>query len=247
LRDNARGAPSSNANGKARSREEARTVEVGLEEHTCILLVEDHASFRQALAYMFEREPGISEVRQAGSVKEARALLDGVAVAVVDLGLPDRDGAVLIEELSKSEPRITTLVLSASLDPKQLARAVEAGAAGVLHKAATIQDIVGAVKRLKAGEALLSPDEIVGMLREVGRERQEELEIQKSIGRLTRREREVLQALAEGLDSQEISSRLGITVETERTHMVNILNKLGLRSRLQALVFAARHNIVEIH
>ena len=195
---------------------------------------------------MFEREPGFSEVRQAGSMQEARTLLDGVSVAVVDLGLPDGDGTVLIEELSKSAPQTMPLVLSASLDPGHFARAVEAGAAGVLHKSATIKEIVEAVKRLKAGEALLSPDEIVEMLRVVGRDRQEELEVQKAIGSLTRREKEVLQALAEGLDSQEISRRLGITIETERTHMVNILNKLGLRSRLQALVFAARHNVVEI-
>lgn len=195
---------------------------------------------------MFEREPEFAEVRQAGSVKEARDLLAGVDIAVVDLGLPDGDGIDLIDEFSRSEPRVMMLVLSASLDPLRFARAVEAGASGVLHKAATINEIVDAVKRLKAGEALLSHNEIVEMIRAVGKERQEELEIQKSIERLTRREKEVLQALAEGLDSQEISSRLGITIETERTHMVNILSKLGLRSRLQVLVFAARHNLIEI-
>ncbi len=72
------------------------------------------------------------------------------------------------------------------------------------------------------------------MLRTMGRERQQEIEVRQSIERLTRRELEVLRALAEGLDSQEISARLGISIETERTHMVNILGKLGLRSRLQA-------------
>jgi DNA-binding NarL/FixJ family response regulator len=222
--------------GKPGSERRARTIEIGVKEQARILLVEDHASFR------LEREPGFAEIRQAGSVEEARGALDGVDVAVVDLGLPDGDGTGLIEEFSKSKPSTMTLVLSASLDPGRFARAVEAGAAGVLHKAATIRDIVEAVKRLKAGEALLSPNEVVEMLRAVGRER----EVQRSIGRLTRRDLEVLRALAEGLDSQEISDRQGITIETERTHMVNILNKLGLRSRLQALVFAAHHNIVEI-
>jgi len=105
---------------------------------------------------------------------------------------------------------------------------------------------VEAVKRLRAGEALLSPDEVIEMLRMVSRQRQEQLEAQRAIDRLTRREREVLQALAEGLDSKDIADKLHITVETERTHMVNILNKLGVHSRLQALVFAARNGIVEI-
>ncbi len=219
-------------------------------EKTRILLVEDHASFRQALAFMFEREPEFAVVGQAGTLAEARQFLNGAGgetdVAVCDLALPDGDGFDLIEELAANGGEVITLVLSASLEPARFARAVEAGASGVLHKAAAIGDIVEAVKRLRAGEALLSPDEVIEMLRMVSRQRQEQLEAQKAIDRLTRREREVLQALAEGLDSKEIAEKLHITVETERTHMVNILNKLGVHSRLQALVFAARNGLVEI-
>jgi DNA-binding NarL/FixJ family response regulator len=219
-------------------------------EKTRILLVEDHASFRQALAFMFEREPEFAVVGQAGTLAEARRFLNGSAgetdVAVCDLALPDGDGFDLIEELAANGGEVITLVLSASLEPARFARAVEAGASGVLHKAAAIGDIVEAVKRLRAGEALLSPDEVIEMLRMVSRQRQEQLEAQRAIDRLTRREREVLQALAEGLDSKDIAEKLHITVETERTHMVNILNKLGVHSRLQALVFAARNGLVEI-
>lgn len=227
------------------------SAEGGVErEKTRILLVEDHASFRQALAFMFEREPEFAVVGQAGSLEEARRFLNGSGgeadVAVCDLALPDGDGFDLIEELAANGGKVITLVLSASLEPARFARAVEAGAAGVLHKAAAIGDIVEAVKRLRAGEALLSPDEVIEMLRMVSRQRQEQLEAQRAIDRLTRREREVLQALAEGLDSKEIAEKLHITVETERTHMVNILNKLGVHSRLQALVFAARNGLVEI-
>jgi len=227
------------------------SVENGVDiEKTRILLVEDHVSFRQALAFMFEREEGFTVVGQAGSLAEARLFLNGSAgvtdVAVCDLALPDGDGFDLIEELAVNDGKVITLVLSASLEPARFARAVEAGASGVLHKAAAIGDIVEAVKRLRAGEALLSPDEVIEMLRRVSRQRHEELEAQKAIDRLTRREREVLQALGEGLDSKDIAEKLHITVETERTHMVNILNKLDVHSRLQALVFAARNGLVEI-
>lgn len=227
------------------------SVENGVDiEKTRILLVEDHVSFRQALAFMFEREEGFTVVGQAGSLAEARLFLNGSAgvtdVAVCDLALPDGDGFDLIEELAVNDGKVITLVLSASLEPARFARAVEAGASGVLHKAAAIGDIVEAVKRLRAGEALLSPDEVIEMLRMVSRQRHEELEAQKAIDRLTRREREVLQALGEGLDSKDIAEKLHITVETERTHMVNILNKLDVHSRLQALVFAARNGLVEI-
>ena len=219
------------------------------ENSTRILLVEDHASFRQALAFMFEREEEFVVSGQAGSLAEARALLrklpDEVDVAVVDLALPDGDGYGLIEELS-FRPGVMTLVLSASLEPARFARAVEAGASGVLHKSAAIGEILDAVRRLRAGEALLSPAEVIEMLRMVSRKRQQEYEARRAIERLTRREKQVLEALAEGLDSKDIAEKLNITVETERTHMVNILGKLDVHSRLQALVFAARHGLVEI-
>jgi two-component system nitrate/nitrite response regulator NarL len=225
-----------------------------IEDHTKngpirVLLVEDHASFRQALAFMLEREPGFEVAEQVGSLAEARELdgetLENVEVAIVDLALPDGDGLDLIEDFS-SQPRTMTLVLSASLEPGRFARAVEAGASGVLHKSTPIKDIVEAVRKLRAGEALLSPAEVVEMLRLVGRERQEEHAARQAVERLTPREKEVLQALAEGLESREIAEKLNVTVETERTHMVNILHKLGVHSRLQALVFAARHGVVKI-
>lgn len=196
---------------------------------------------------MLERESEFEVVGQVGSVAEARALdrqsLEDVEVAIVDLALPDGDGLDLLEDLSS---RTVTLVLSASLETGRFARAVESGASGVLHKAAPIKEIVDAVRRLRAGEALLSPGEVIEMLRLVNRERQEELSVRRAVERLTPREREVLQALAEGLESKEIADKLNVTVETERTHMVNILHKLGVHSRLQALVFAARHGVVQI-
>lgn len=213
---------------------------------TRILLVEDHSSFRQALALILEREENFAVVGQASTLAEARDMAEGVDVAVVDLALPDGSGTDLIRELHAEQPHLMSLVLSATLDQTQLARAIEAGAAGILHKSAAIDDIVGSVRRLKDGEAIISPNDVIAMLRLASREREKERQAQRSIERLTRREREVLQALAEGLDGKEIASKLHITAETERTHMVNILNKLGLHSRLQALIFAVRHGIVDI-
>ena len=235
----------------ARGREKkGAIIDSNAQEHaTRIFLVEDHDSFRQALAFMFEREGEFAVAGQAGSLAEARSFLsvspEGFDVAVVDLALPDGDGFGLIEELS-SRPDVMTLVLSASLEPARFATAVEAGASGVLHKSAPIGEIVDAVRRLKSGEALLSPAEVVEMLRMVSRRRQEEYEARRAIEKLTPREKQVLTALGEGLDSKDIAEKLHITVETERTHMVNILGKLDVHSRLQALVFAARHGLVEI-
>lgn len=216
------------------------------EEEARILLVEDHASFRQAAASVFERAPGFTVVGQAGSLSEARRMLDGVDVAIVDLTLPDGYGGALIGELRDANPRAIALVLSASLDRAEVARAVESGAAGVLHKSAGMDEVVEAVRRLRAGETLLSLEEVVKLLRLAGSRREQEHEAHQAIAQLTPREKEVLRAFADGLDSQEIASRLGISLQTERNHASSILAKLGVHSRLQALVFTLRHGVVSI-
>ena len=215
-------------------------------EEVRILLVEDHASLRQAVASVFDREPGFTVVGQAGSLAEARGMFEKVDIAIVDLALPDGYGGELIKEMRDANPRAMALVLSAYFDRAEIARAVESGAAGVLHKSAGIDEILEAVRRLRAGELLLSLEEVVELLRLAGARREQEHEARQTIAQLTSREREVLKTLAEGLDGQEIAERLNISLRTERNHMAHILAKLGVNSRLQALVFAVRYGVVEI-
>jgi DNA-binding NarL/FixJ family response regulator len=213
-----------------------------------ILLIEDHASFRQTLALVFDQQPEFEVVAQAGTLAEARRAMEGseADLGVIDLSLPDGEGTELIEELREANPDFVALVLTASLERTEHARAVEAGAAGVLHKSADVDTILDATRRLGEGETLLSEDELISLLRLAGQNREEEVEARASIDQITPREREVLQKLAEGLSNKEIAARLHMSIDTERTHMMNILNKLGVHSRLQALVFAARHGLVEI-
>jgi DNA-binding NarL/FixJ family response regulator len=213
-----------------------------------ILLVEDHASFRQTLALVFDQQPEFEVVAQAGTLAEARLAMDGseVDLGVIDLTLPDGEGTELIGELREANPSFAALVLTASLDRTEHARAVEAGAAGVLHKSADVDAILDATRRLGEGETLLSEEELLALLRLAGQNREEEVEARASIEQITPREKEVLQKLAKGLSNKEIAAKLHMSVDTERTHMMNILNKLGVHSRLQALVFAARHGLVEI-
>ena len=220
-----------------------------LEEEVRILLIEDHATVREALAATFEREEGFEVVGQAGSLEEARGMLgmESVDVAVVDLGLPDGYGGDLIEDIREANPHAQALVLSASLEHAQIAQAVQSGAAGVLNKTAPLDEVVGAVERLRAGETLMPLSEVVEMLRFAGARREEEHEARRAVESLTPREREVLQALAEGLDSAGIAERLNISLRTMRNHMASILSKLGVHSQLQALVFALRHGVVEVH
>jgi two-component system, NarL family, response regulator DevR len=213
-----------------------------------LLIVEDHASFRQTLAFVFNQQPDFEVVAQAGSLGEARRVMRGrgADLGVIDLALPDGDGLELIEDLREANPLFAALVLTASLDRADHARAIEAGAAGVLHKSADVDEIMDAARRLAAGEPPFSPKELGEMLRLAGESREEEREARARIGQLTRREIQVLEALAEGLTNKEIAERLHMSVDTERTHMMNILTKLGVHSRLQALLFAARYGLVEL-
>jgi DNA-binding NarL/FixJ family response regulator len=213
-----------------------------------ILLVEDHASFRQTLAFVFDQQPEFEVVAQAGTLAEARQAMHGTEadLGVIDLALPDGEGTELIAEVREANPEFAALVLTASLDRTEHARAVESGAAGIVHKSADVDTIIDATRRLGEGETLLSEDELIALLRLAGQRREEEVEARASIEQITPREKEVLQKLAEGLSNREIAASLHMSVDTERTHMMNILNKLGVHSRLQALVFAARHGLVEI-
>ena len=211
-----------------------------------VLLIDDHASYREALAFMLEQDPDFKVTGQAGSLADAHALLGAVDVAVVDLGLPDGSGAGIIPDLIARNPNGIVVVLSASTDKRELARAVEAGAAGVLSKAQSILEIIDAIKRAAGGAVLLSPSETIELLRLASQQRQQDYANQATLSRLTRREREILEALGEGLNDREIGEHLSISTETVRTHFVNILGKLNLTSRLQALLFAIRFGIVDI-
>jgi DNA-binding NarL/FixJ family response regulator len=213
-----------------------------------VLLVEDHTSVRQAIATAFQQEADVDVVAQAGSLAEARQMLleVDIDVAVVDLGLPDGFGGDLITTLREINPDAQVLVLTANLERAQIALAVQNGADAVLNKAAALDDVVTSVRRLSAGETVLPLSEVADLLRFAALQREQEFDARQAIARLTAREREVLDALAAGLDSRAIAERLNISVRTESNHVANILTKLGVHSRLQALVLAVRYGVVKI-
>jgi DNA-binding NarL/FixJ family response regulator len=210
-----------------------------------LLLLDDHHAFRQPLAFMLEREPDIAVAAQAGSLAEARAALQNgaasVDVALVDLQLPDGSGVDIVREIRAVAPHMHALVLTADPDKVRHARAVEAGASGVIGKTAHLAEIVDAIRRVHAGETVQSPQEVIELLRLACRERDRDQEARQTLASLTPRERQVLEALALGLDNRAIGERLFISPETARTHVVKLLAKLNVDSRLQAAIFAIRN------
>jgi DNA-binding NarL/FixJ family response regulator len=156
-----------------------------------ILLVDDHTAILEAFASTFEGA-GFTLVGQAGSLAEARRMLEEVEqvdVAIVDLGLPDGYGADLIKELREKITQTQALVLSATLDRANMARAVERGVAGVLNKTVRLEEVVETMRRLRAGETLMPLEEVMELLRYAGSERDQEYKARKAIETLTPREK----------------------------------------------------------
>jgi DNA-binding NarL/FixJ family response regulator len=211
-----------------------------------VLLVDDHTAVREALAIVFEREPDCVVVAQAASLGEARNVLARYDVAVVDLDLEHDDGVTIVRELHQANPHGTILALTSSAERTRFAVAVEAGASGVIHKSARLSAIIGAVRCLGEGGQVHAAAELVELFHLAGQEREHRRDAEAALARLTPRERDVLLALAEGCNDREIANRLSISAETARTHMVHILDKLQVESRLQALIFALRHGLVTL-
>jgi DNA-binding NarL/FixJ family response regulator len=212
-----------------------------------VLLVDDHLCFRQPLAFMLMREPDLTIIGQAGSLGEARLLLSEADIALIELDLPDGEGIDLIHALHAVNPQAMAVVLTGDGSDLATARAVEAGAAGVIHKSRPVSEVMEAIRRVHAGEFLFSVPEMLELLRFVMQQREQDRAAQARIGRLTPREHEVLHTLAAGLSDHEIAHQFHISTETVRTHMVNLLAKLGVDSRLKALVFGVQHELVTIH
>jgi DNA-binding NarL/FixJ family response regulator len=214
-----------------------------------IILVDDHATLREALVILLDREPDMMVVGEAGSVSETQQLLANEVpadVAVVDLTLPDGQGTDVVQAFLESRAVMAVLVLTALDELHDRARAVAAGALGVLHKSVPTADIIAAIRRLHRGEALFTPGQIIELLRAEGDHLEKERNAQLVLSQLTPREVEVVRVLAEGLSDKEVADRLCIASKTVRVHVTNILDKLGLESRLQLVLFAARHGLVDV-
>lgn len=212
-----------------------------------LLIVDDHAAFRQPLAFMLEREPDMTVLAQAGSLAEGRQVLADIPrlidLAVVDLRLPDGLGIELIRDLQQANPAGRALLLTADSDRLLHARALEAGASGVIGKTAQITDIIEAIRRVARGESVQSAQEVLELLRLASQERERARATQVTLARLTPREMEVLEALSDGLDNRAIADRLFISPDTARTHVVKLLSKLNVESRLQAAIFAIENGV----
>ncbi len=216
-------------------------------QHTPIrvLLVDDHQLLTDALSRVLEREPDIQVVGVAPTVSDVReAPRAGVDVVLMDYRLPDGTGSEATRIVKTRWPSARVVMLTAITDDETVLESIQAGADGYLTKDRAVAEVVQAVRSAHAGEILLPRSVIVYIARRVvaARDRQQD---RVFVEPLTPRELEVLRALTEGLASPDICERLGITPNTLRTHVQNIMGKLHVHSKLEAVAFALRHRLVE--
>jgi two-component system, NarL family, response regulator LiaR len=203
-----------------------------------ILLVDDHAVVRQGLRMFLGLDPDFEIVGEAANGAKALDLARQLQpdVVLMDLLMPVMDGIAATEAIRRELPDTEVIALTSVLEDEKVVGAVRAGAIGYLLKDSEPGELCRAVKAAAAGEVQLSPKAAARLLREV--------RVPESPEALTERETEVLRLVARGQSNKEIARNLAISDKTAKTHVGNILAKLGLPGRTQAALYAVRIGLV---
>jgi two-component system, NarL family, response regulator LiaR len=208
-----------------------------------VLIADDHAVVREGLRAFLALQEDIEVVGEAADGEEAVQAVArlGPDVALVDLVMPRVDGIATIARIRAERPETRVIVLTSFVDEDKMLPAVRAGAVGYLLKDVLPQDLVSAIRAVHGGGTLLHPTVIRELMREVSRDG----EAPAPPNPLTVREREVLALIARGRANKAIAFDLGVAEKTVKTHVSNILGKLGLSDRTQAALYAVREGLVD--
>jgi DNA-binding NarL/FixJ family response regulator len=211
---------------------------------TRILIADDHALVRSGLKKVLDAKPDLEVVAEAEDGAEAveKALREDVHLAVLDVSMPRMTGIQAAAELHKRKPELKTLMLSMHDSEQFLFEALKAGASGYVLKSGADTDIVDAVRAAMRGDSYLYPSAVTTLVRdyvERGGRGEEQFDV------LTPRELEVLKLIAEAYTSKQIADALFISVKTVDRHRQNILDKLGMRDRVELTRYAIRRGLIQ--
>ena len=203
-----------------------------------VAIADDHRVVRDGLCYLLSQEQDIEIAGEAGN---GRQTMDVVAAArpdvlLLDLSMPELDGLAVLAALHDTPHRPAVVVLTSATDDEHLVRAIHAGAISYLLKTAPAEDVIAAVRDAAAGTASLSPELLTRFTQAVRRPPPPD-----PLQPLSPRERDVLGLIARGHSNRQIARDLAIGEQTVKTHVRSILTKLGLQDRVQAAIFAIRH------
>jgi DNA-binding NarL/FixJ family response regulator len=203
-------------------------------------LADDHAVVRRGLRMVLDSEPDLHVVAEAGDGREALRLgeEEPVDLAVLDVSMPRLTGLQVARELASRRPDLPTLILSMHDNEEYLFEALRAGASGYVLKSAADHDLIEACRAALRGETFLYPRAVKALVREF-------IESGEPGDPLTAREQEVVKLIAEGYTSRAIGEELVISEKTVERHRSNILEKLGMRDRVELTRYAIRRGLVE--
>jgi DNA-binding NarL/FixJ family response regulator len=215
-----------------------------------VLVVDDHVLFRRGVISALTGSDGIVVVGEAG---DAEAALRRTAelqpdVVLLDVRMPGRSGLEVCADVVAAAPGVRVVMLTVSDDEQDLYAAIRSGASGYLLKEITVDEVLNAVRSVHAGQSLVSPPMAGKLLNEfaVIARRDDQARGSSAAPRLTDRELEVLKLVARGLNNRDIAHELFISENTVKNHIRNILEKLQLHSRMEAVVYAVRQKLLEI-
>jgi NarL family two-component system response regulator LiaR len=204
-----------------------------------VLIVDDHPMVRRGLATFLKVFDDLELVGEAAGGQEAIRLCDRLRpdVVLMDMVMPDMDGATATRIIRKQSESIQVIALTSFKEEILVQSALQAGAIGYLLKDVSADELAGAIRAAHAGRATLSADVTEVMVHAAGQPPKPGLD-------LTERERAVLALMVEGLNNSQIAGKLGVSPSTIKSHVSNILAKLGVSSRTEAVALALRHGLV---
>lgn len=220
-----------------------------LQEAIRLLICDDHRLLTDTLADVASHDPRLALLPAVHSAEEAVELARHTHPDVVLMDIEFRgsmNGIEATRRIKESSPATKVVIMTAHEDEDLLVEAVEAGASGFLRKTEGVDEFIGAVKAAAAGEILIDRSALARLLPKVARERETQREAHRVLGQLTEREHQILAHLAKGLRNEDIARQLFISPQTVQTHVRNLLGKLGVHSKLEAVAFAVRHGAVTI-
>jgi DNA-binding NarL/FixJ family response regulator len=212
---------------------------------TRILLADDHAVVRHGLRMVLDAEPDMQVVAEAGDGAEAitHALEDDVDLAVIDITMPRMTGLQAAREIHRRRPKLRILMLSMHENERYLYEALKAGASGYVLKSVADRDLVEAIRAAMRGEKFLYPGAMTPLIADFLHRARQDLPVREDP--LSPREQEVVKLVAEGYSNKQIAETLVISEKTVERHRANILDKLGMRDRVELTRYAIRQGLIE--
>lgn len=212
-----------------------------MSEKIRVLIADDHPLVRQGLEIVISEQPDMELVAQAvdGLDAVSRALETQPDVVLMDLKMPKQDGLAALKQILEALPETACIILTSFTDDVQVLDAVAAGAKGFLNKDSGHQELLGAIRAVSRGDAALHP----AAARVLMQSYKAALQPAAESAALTQMELRVLQLLATGASNRELAASLGVSVRTVTTHVRNILDKLQLKNRTQAALYARENSL----